>query len=124
MATKRVLSVGQCAADQAALRRLIESAFGATVVPAATAAQALAELRRQAVDLVLVNRVLDADGSSGLDLLEQIHADESLRRIPVMLVSDRDDAQQQAQATGARPGFGKAELDRSHTLARLRAVLC
>jgi CheY-like chemotaxis protein len=123
MATKRVLSVGQCAADQAALRRLIESAFGATVVPAATAAQALAELRRQAVDLVLVNRVLDADGSSGLDLLEQIRADESLRRIPVMLVSDRDDAQQQAQATGACPGFGKAELDQSHTLARLRAVL-
>lgn len=123
MAKKRVLSVGQCSADHSAIRRLIESHFDATVVPAATAAAALAELRRNPVDLVLVNRVLDHDGSAGVDVVGQINADDALRRIPVMLVSNYEDAQEQARAKGARTGIGKSELDRPQTLARLRAVL-
>ena len=46
-----------------------------------------------------------------------------LRRVPVMLVSNYEDAQREAVAKGALPGFGKAALGQPHTLARLRAVL-
>jgi two-component system chemotaxis response regulator CheY len=123
MARKRVLSVGQCAADHATIRRVIEGHFDAAVVSAATFAEALADLRRTPADLVLVNRVLDYDGSEGVDLVGQINADEALRQVPVMLVSNYEDAQEQARGKGARPGFGKSELNRPETVARLRAVL-
>jgi two-component system chemotaxis response regulator CheY len=123
MANRQVLNVGQCGADHASVRWLLQREFDATVVPAATTVEALAQLRRGIFDLVLVNRVLDRDGSSGLDLIRQLHEDEALRQIPVMLVSNYAEAQQEAEALGARPGFGKAELDRPQTLARLREIL-
>jgi CheY-like chemotaxis protein len=102
---------------------MVEANFDARVQSAATATDALDALRRQPFDLVLVNRVLDADGFAGLDLIKLIKADEALRRVPVMLVSNYEDSQQQAVAKGALPGFGKAGLGRQETLARLRAVL-
>jgi CheY-like chemotaxis protein len=123
MATKKVLSVGQCAADHTSLRWLLQGEFNAIVVPARTADDALAELRRNAYDLVLVNRVLDYDGTEGLDLIRALTADEALRRVPVMLVSNHADAQHEAQAAGARPGFGKAALNRPETAVRLREIL-
>ena len=48
----------------------------------------MASLRAGEFDLVLVNRVLDADGSSGLDLIRAIKADPDLANVPVMLVSN------------------------------------
>jgi CheY-like chemotaxis protein len=123
MTTKKVLSVGQCAADQTSIRWLFQTEFDAAVVPVNTAADALGELRRHPYDLVLVNRILDYDGTAGLDLIRAIQADEALRRVPVMLVSNYADAQKEAEAVGARPGFGKAELNRPETAARLREIL-
>jgi two-component system chemotaxis response regulator CheY len=123
MANRQVLNVGQCGVDHTSVRWLLQREFAATVVPAATTAEALAQLRRGRFDLVLVNRILDRDGSSGLDLIRQLHEDNALQEIPVMLVSNYADAQQEAEALGARPGFGKAELDRPQTLARLREIL-
>jgi two-component system chemotaxis response regulator CheY len=123
MATKQVLSVGQCSADHASIRRLLEGDLGATVVRTDTAAEALAQLRRGGFDLVLVNRVGAYDGASGLDLIRDITADETLRRVPVMLVSNYADAQEEAEAAGAVRGFGKAELSRPETRARLREIV-
>jgi CheY-like chemotaxis protein len=123
MATRQVLSVGQCGADHASIRWMLRQEFDANVVPAATTAESLAQLRRGTFDLVLVNRVLNADGSAGLDLIRQIAADEKLRQVPIMLVSNHADAQQEAVAAGARPGFGKAEMNRPQTVERLREVL-
>ena len=76
-----------------------------------------------AFDLVLINRVLDYDGASGVALVGRIKADPGLAAVPVMLVSNYEDAQREAVAKGALPGFGKAALGQPHTLARLRAVL-
>ena len=76
----------------------------------------LAALHQQPFDLVLVNRVLDADGSAGLDVVEQIKTDTNLRELPVMLVSNYEDAQRQAVEKGALPGFGKATLGQPHML--------
>jgi CheY-like chemotaxis protein len=120
---KRVLSVGQCFADHSGITRVLRGAFGAEVVGADSARQALEQLRQEAFALVLVNRVLDADGSSGLELIRAIKAEEQLRDVPVMLVSNYEEAQAQAVQAAALPGFGKAALGQPQMLARVEAYL-
>jgi CheY-like chemotaxis protein len=121
--TKRVLSVGQCLADHGGISRTLRGAFDAEVVAADTIPEALGLLRREAFDLVLVNRVFDSDHAPGLDLVRQVKADEALKGVPVMLVSNYLDVQEEAVAAGAAPGFGKSELGRPQMLARVRPFL-
>lgn len=123
MATKRVLSVGQCFADHSAISRTLQNRFSAEVVPASTREEALSQLRQGGFDLVLVNRVFDADGSAGLDVIRQLKAADQWNDVPVMLVSNFEDSQRAAIALGAVPGFGKAALGQPQTIARLNAVL-
>ncbi len=123
MASKRVLSVGQCMADHSGITWMMRQQFGAEVVPAGTAADALRQLRQQHFDLVLVNRVLDRDRSSGLDVIRQIKADKDLQQLPIMLVSNYADAQEQAEKLGAVPGFGKAALGDADVVERLQGYL-
>jgi len=120
---KRVLCVGQCAADSWSISRTLEKAFSAELVSVATAAEALDRMRQETFPLVLVNRVFDANGASGLDLIRRVKADAELSTAPVMLVSNYADAQREAQAAGAEPGFGKASLGRADMLDRVRAFL-
>jgi two-component system, chemotaxis family, chemotaxis protein CheY len=121
--TRRVLSVGQCGVDHAALRRMIEGRFDAAVVAADHIADALAVLAATPFDLVLVNRILDADGDEGLDLVRQMQADPALCHVPVMLVTNYAEHQQRAIAAGARPGFGKSQLGRPETIELLASAL-
>jgi len=123
MTTKRVLSVGQCGFDHGGISHAFRQAFGAEVTAAATGARALELLGQETFALVLVNRVFDADGDSGVDLIRRIKADEKLRTTPVMLVSNYADAQAEATAAGAEPGFGKGELGRPGMLERVRTLL-
>src|SRR4051794_6307159 len=102
----RVLSVGQCHFDHGNISRVLSSQFSAEVVPAATADEALSALRQGGFALVLVNRVFDSDGGSGLELIREIAG--SPGSAPVMLVSNFEDAQARAVAAGAVRGFGKA----------------
>jgi len=120
---KRVLSVGQCFADHSGISDVLRTAFGAKVVSADTQDGALDLLRQGAFALVLVNRLLDTDGSSGQVVIRAIKADEQLRDLPVMLVSNYDDAQAEAVRVGAAPGFGKAALGQPHMLARVEPYL-
>ena len=122
MSTKKVLSVGQCAADHGSISWRFRQAFAAEVVPADTAAEAQEMLQGSDYALVLVNRVLDADGSSGLDFIRRLKTDEALAKVPVMLVSNYDDAQAEA-AAGAEPGFGKAWLGQPQMLERVKRFL-
>jgi CheY-like chemotaxis protein len=48
---------------------------------------------------------------------------EAYRDIPVMLITNYAEHQQQAIAAGAILGFGKLELNAPETLKRLEAVL-
>ena len=123
MFKKRVLSLGQCAADQWSMSRVLQTSFDVEVIAADRFADAEEQLRQGGIDLMLVNRVLDRDGSSGLDFIRQMKADDVLRQVPVMLVSNYTDAQRQAVALGALPGFGKAVLEDAATLTRLRDFL-
>jgi two-component system, chemotaxis family, chemotaxis protein CheY len=106
----RILSVGQCSFDHGSITRHLGEIYGAEVAGADTKGQALATLRAGEFDLVLVNRVLDFDGTSGFDLIRAIKADPELAGVPVMLVSNYESAQSEAQSLGALPGFGKTDL--------------
>jgi two-component system chemotaxis response regulator CheY len=119
--SSRILSVGQCGFDHGSISRVLRAEFGAEVEPAATAEEALAALRRGGHALVLINRVFDADGGAGLELIRRIKSEAPAT--PVMLVSNFADAQAQAVEAGALPGFGKAALTAPQTLERLRAHL-
>ena len=119
----RILSVGQCSADHGSISRHLARTLDAHVVGAGTAAEALTALRAGPFQLVLVNRVGDADGAPGLDLIRSLKAAPELAAVPVMLVSNYADAQAQAVGLGALPGFGKAQLADPETGQRLKAAL-
>jgi CheY-like chemotaxis protein len=117
----RVLSIGQCAADHAAISRVLADQFQAAVIPVDNEEQAALELRRAPVSLVLVNRIFDADGRSGLEFIRRWKEQEP--HIAIMLVSNYEDAQTDAREAGAVPGFGKAALGQPHMLDRVRPYL-
>jgi CheY-like chemotaxis protein len=123
MTAKRILSVGQCAADHSRISRTFQQAFAAEVIGVDTNVEALDKLRREAFALVLVNRVFDADGASGLDFIKHVKSDAALTQMPLMLVSNYTDAQKQAVEAGATPGFGKAELGAVQMIERVKGVL-
>jgi two-component system chemotaxis response regulator CheY len=119
----RVLSVGQCGFDHGTIARRLLKDFGAEVVGAATFEEAVACLRRGGFDLVLVNRITDRDGAPGAELIHTLKADAELGTVPVMLVSNYPEAQDQAASLGALPGFGKSEIGSPQARERLAAVL-
>lgn len=123
MSARRILSVGQCGFDHANIARTFRTSFDAEVVPADSADEAMEQLRQASFDLVLVNRVFDRDGTSGLDLVRRLKETPELSQVPVMLVSNFEEAQQKAMAVGALPGFGKSALGKPHLLEQLRPLL-
>ena len=121
--SKRVLDVGNCPYDHAAIRRLIEQSFAAEVIQAHAPQEALDALRAGRFDLMLINRRLVQDRSDGVEIIRQMKADPELANVPVMLITNYPDHQQRAVEAGAEPGFGKARLDHPETRERLRAFL-
>lgn len=120
---RRVLDVGQCQADHAAIRNLVTSAFGAEIEYAADIRGALRRLCEDSFDLVLVNRIIDATLEDGVELIKKMKESEFLCEVPVMLVSNFESAQAEASALGAVAGFGKAHLDDDQTRALLEQYL-
>jgi two-component system, chemotaxis family, chemotaxis protein CheY len=120
---KRVLDVGNCGPDHSAIRTMLERMFGAEVLQADRADEALALLRSSPVNLVLVNRKLDLDGSDGLEIIRAIKADPNLTSVRCMLITNFSDQQETAVAAGAEYGFGKKELYADQTRQRLESVL-
>lgn len=121
--SKRVLDVGNCVPDHAAIRSMLERNFGAEVVQAHGSTDALDLLGRQHFDLVLVNRKLDADYSDGLPIIESIKGNARLASVPCMLITNYPDQQAVAVAAGAEPGFGKKALHTPETQTRLAKFL-
>ncbi len=113
----RILSVGQCSFDHRLLTRHLSKSYGAQVAGANTLSEALVTLRAGEFDLVLVNRIFDNDGTEGFDLIRALKADPELAHVPVMLVSNYEDAQVEAKSLGALPGFGKTDLLSEHVPA-------
>jgi CheY-like chemotaxis protein len=70
-----------------------------------------------------VNRIFDADGSEGIDLIRAIKNDPQLSAVPVMMITNFPDHQQLAVAAGALPGFGKRDLGSPEMLDTVGTVL-
>lgn len=117
----RVLDVGQCDLDHANITRLLKTKFDAAVDRARDAAQVNHLVDFYEYDLILVNRLFDADGSPGQDLIDELKS--TGQQAPIMLVSNFEDAQATAQQAGAVPGFGKASLDAPETTELLATYL-
>ncbi len=118
-----MLDVGQCDFDHDNISRMLSEEFGADVKRAATSEEAFRAVRAGHYDLVLVNRVLDADAASGLDLIQRLLSNEDTRATPTMLVSNYADAQDAAVALGATRGFGKNTLTSPETRDQLASLL-
>lgn len=117
----RVLDVGQCGFDHSAIADFVHQTLDAIVDRAETAADLDAHMARQRYDLILINRILDADGASGLDIIKSIRNKPDCP--PVMLISNFPDAQQAAIEAGAVEGFGKSALYMLRTAEILRAAV-
>jgi two-component system, chemotaxis family, chemotaxis protein CheY len=113
-----VLSVGSCSADNYRLRRLVEGQLDADMSDADTAEEGLKRAADGCFDLILVNRIIDWDGTMGVDFITA--ARKANIATPIMLISDYTDAQAQAVANGATPGFGKSQLQDPEVVERLR----
>lgn len=120
---KRVLDIGNCDPDHHAIKRLIEREFEAVVVRSHGQDDSLRALREQRYDLVLVNRVMDRDGSEGLPIIQAMKQDADLAEIPVLMITNYPDHQETAVAAGAEPGFGKRDLGKGQTIALLAVHL-
>ncbi len=118
-----VLDVGQCTPDHFTISNLLSDHFDVKVDRAANVGEALAMMQRQKYRLVLVNRLIDEDGSDGMELIRNATADERLRETPLMLVSNYDDAQIQAVEAGGLRGFGKSQIGNRETIERLAELL-
>jgi DNA-binding NarL/FixJ family response regulator len=105
---KRILLVGHCGIDGPRLRDELTRALPGTDVEQVNGEDELRRAVDEGADLLLVNREpvgFDAEGVDVIRKLKQLNPD-----CRVMLVSDRDDAQQQAKGAGAMAGFGKSEM--------------
>ena len=120
---KRVLDVGQCGPDHAVIRSYLTRHFDCEVLQANGVQDTLHQLKSVRFDLVLVNRKLDQDYSDGIEVIRKIKAEPSLVSVPVMMVTNYPEHQDEAVTAGAVRGFGKLEYDRPETRARLAAVL-
>ena len=121
--SKKVLLVGHCGPDSSYLRMAVKSAGGNVSILAADDDTELRDALDAGVDLVLFNRELGYgfDVDKGVDVIRALRP--AYPNAKMMLVSNYPDAQEQAVALGALPGFGKAELDRPATRDRLAATL-
>jgi hypothetical protein len=80
-------------------------------------------LTRNDIDLILFNRELGYgfDPDQGADAIRMLRP--TLPNVKMMLISNYPDAQQEAVAAGALPGFGKRELGSPRVLQLLREAL-
>jgi len=121
--TKTVIDCGNCGPDYNSIRKLMQSQFEAVVVQTHGLDDTLEQLAQRNVDLITVNRKLDRDYTDGLEVIRGIKADPRFESIPVMLITNYEEYQQEAITAGALRGFGKLAVTDPATLRLLEPVL-
>ena len=106
----RVVLVGHCGIDAPHLAKQVSRCLGKAEVITANSEDALEEALDEGVDLLLFNRELPFgfEETEGLELMREIRHRHP--EIKMVLVSDRPEAQEEAEEIGALPGFGKSQL--------------
>ncbi len=120
----RIALVGQCGVDVYKLRATLQQVLGDRGVEIIEAPdeRALPDLRR-ADTLWLVNRKLPVGDFATDDGVALIEAENKPDGPGLMLISDYEDAQAEAEKAGALPGFGKGQLFDPIVSERLNAAL-
>lgn len=121
--TKKVPDVGQCNADHSQITQLLSREFDVEIQRAHSFDEATQMALDTPFDLILINRILDADGTAGMSILHSLKTQPSTAETPVMIVSNYADAQADAVSAGGMAGFGKSELDLEKTRDLLSQVL-
>ena len=121
--TKYVLDIGNCSPDHTSISKMLRKHFSVEITQADQTVDALAKLRQKRFDLILVNRKLDCDYTDGLEVIKAIKSEPEFTPIPVMLITNHDNYQQEALAIGAEYGFGKLQLSEPSTHEKLEKFL-
>jgi hypothetical protein len=123
MPPKKLLSIGQCCADHSSISRLLTQNFQIEIINADNSKEAESFISTGNYSLILVNRIFDSNGESGLAFIKKYCSQQTSTSTPIMLVSNFDDAQKDAVNHGAILGFGKNALTSSDTLLKLKKLL-
>lgn len=115
----KVLDVGNCDPDHSGITALLRANFEATVDRAHGFIDAMEAVRREQYDLVTINRLMDRDGSLGIEIIKAINADPELAATKVMMITNFAEHQELAQQAGAVLGFGKSALRDASTVELL-----
>lgn len=120
---KRIALIGHCGPDSSYLRLAVSRAARDVQVVAADDAAELDQIVREGVDLLLFNRVLDYgfEESEGVAVIRKLRLSHPTLRM--MLVSNYPEAQAEAVAAGALPGFGKREMGSPRVNGLIREAL-
>ena len=120
---KRVVLVGHCGPDSSYLRAVLSSVDSSVEISAVDDEQGLMAALQSGVDLVLFNRLLDYgfEEVEGAKVIARMH--RQFPQAKLMMVSNYPEAQADAVAAGALPGFGKRELGSSRVREILKSVL-
>jgi hypothetical protein len=118
----KVVLVGHCGYDASQLHKTVQSALPELPIESANET---GELQQHAASdaLLLVNRKLDPGlgTDNGIELIKELADDGDAPRL--MLISNFAEAQSEAQAAGALPGFGKGGLGSETATERLKAAV-
>lgn len=120
---KKIALIGHCGPDASYLRMAVKRAAGDAQIVAAEDAVELEQLIKDGVDLLLFNRMLDYgfEETEGAAMIGKLHARHP--NLKMILVSNYPEAQAQAVAAGALPGFGKREMNTPRVTEIVRQAL-
>src|SRR2546421_3153481 len=121
--SKKIVLVGHCGPDSSFLRMAVSAADRSLKVLMADDADELNQHLEQGVDLLLLNRELGwgFEQTEGVEIIRQLLSRHP--NVKMMLISNYADAQAQALAAGAVPGFGKSEIGSPRVAQVIRRAL-
>ena len=118
----KVYNVGLCNFDGPNIARELTS-LGADCKNISSKNELLEAIHEGAPDLIMFNRIFASDKTSGIETIQELKASPQYASIPMMLISNYSEAQEQAEQAGAVPGFGKEQLGSEKMRTVTRAAL-
>lgn len=118
---KKILLVGHCGVDGPRLKDELSRALPGTPVERINSDADLERAVGEGEALFLVNREPVGFEGEGLDIIRKVKSNNP--GCKVMLVSDYEDAQREAQGAGAMKGFGKSEMGSQRLAEHVKQAL-